>query len=130
MADGTTAFAFNVGDAVQFKDGKNTRRGFVQAQEPAEGDYPNGYSILFKVRETGQNRLVRWAASDVQAAAPEKCAFAEGEKVQVEDGPTGKIFEVLPSGEDRLEPQYAVTFKDENGRSAMAWWGESALTAA
>jgi hypothetical protein len=138
MAEGTSTFAHKEGDRIQFKDGRdratgkdNMRVGFVMSREAAEGDYPNGYMISFKMKETGQNRLVRWAASDVLPADPEQFSFKVGAAVQVLDSKiTGKVFEVAPSTHDQLEPSYAVMFKDENGQSALAWWSESALTAA
>lgn len=129
-----TSFAFKVDDRVQFRDGRNTRTGFVVERHEADDDRPAGYSIRFKIIETNQNRLARIAASDVVAGKADVFAFDIGDAVTVVDGngdkgQSGKIVERLGLSPDRLEPQYGLLFKTKDGRSDMAWWGESILAA-
>jgi hypothetical protein len=133
MSEGTYTFAFKADDHVQFKDGRNTRRAVVISQEPAADDLPNGYVVMFKIKETGQIRLARWAASDLQAAEAQSFAFKLKDVVTVvgadgERGQTGTVFDRAPMSKDNLDPSYAVLFKDENGRTDLAWWSESILT--
>jgi len=127
-------FAFPIGSRVQFKDGRNTRVGLVATQEAATEEYPVGYEVAFKIKETNQNRRSRIAASDLSAAS-EEFAFAIGEKVAVEgfDGKrkvSGEVIERLPIGDGRLEPQYGIRFKADNGMTDFAWWGEAILVKA
>lgn len=129
-----TSFAFKVDDRVQFRDGRNTRTGFVVERHEADDDRPAGYSIRFKIIETNQNRIARIAASDVVAGKADVFAFDIGDAVTVVDGngdkgQSGKIVERLGLSPDRLEPQYGLLFKTKDGRSDMAWWGESILAA-
>lgn len=129
-----TSFAFKVDDRVQLRDGRNTRTGFVVERHEADDDRPAGYSIRFKIIETNQNRLARIAASDVVAGKADVFAFDIGDAVTVVDGngdkgQSGKIVERLGLSPDRLEPQYGLLFKTKDGRSDMAWWGESILAA-
>ena len=83
MAEGKTVFEFKEGDRVQFKDGRNVRQGFVVSREYADNEHPAGYTIMFKMKETNQNRLVRWAAGDLAAAF--KDLGVTGAKVDADD---------------------------------------------
>lgn len=134
MAKQPTAFNFKINDRVQFRDGRSTRVGFVVERHEADDDRPAGYSIRFKIKETNQNRLSRIAASDVVAGKADEFAFAIGDNVTVVDhngdaGQSGKVVERLGMSPDRLEPQYGLLFITKDGRSDMAWWGESILAA-
>lgn len=127
---GASAFTFKVDDMVQFKDGRNVRVGFVKSlEEPNEEHSLPGYQILFRMNETGQNRLAWWPASDVQAATAPAAVYKVGDAVSfdMENGQAGKIVEVAPMNAGELENQYAVSFKGTNGRTDLAWWPESVL---
>ncbi len=129
------SFAFKIDDRVQFRDGRNTRVGFVVEQHAADDDRPAGYSIAFKIKETNQNRIARIAASDVVAGKADAFAFKIGDEVVVIDGngdkgQAGKVVDrVGLSPNQRLEPEYGVSFKTNDGRSDLAWWGENMLAA-
>lgn len=133
MTEGLTMF--DVGSRVEFEDGSNKRIGFVLSQEPASGTYPDGCSVLFKIRETGQIRLSRIALSDLKESKANAYAFKVHDPVTVvapQGGApiTGKVFERAAMDQDTFEPSYAVVFKDESGRTALSWWPESALATA
>ena len=132
MAD----FKFKEGDAIQLKDGRHVRRAFIVNRLEKDDQYPQGYDITYKMVETNQNRLTRWAESDMTPAEAEKFKYKVGDSVTViddagDEGITGKVIEVRESSINTLEPQYAVTFKSvTTGQTDLAWWGEHILSAA
>ncbi|MFA7308349.1 MAG: hypothetical protein WC026_16955 [Hyphomicrobium sp.] len=130
-------FAFQVGERVQFKDGKNIRVGVIATQESAKGDYPIGYDVLFRMRANvvidnevhvaDHIRRSRIAESDL-SYADEEFAFDLGDAVAVKNSEVrGKIVDRLPIGGEHVEPRYAVNFTGDDKLQHIAWWGETTL---
>lgn len=126
---------FKKNDCVQVQDGKRIRVGFVRDFIPAGNDKPERYVIAYREAETGKISATEWTVTDVAKGETPKFLFNEGDKVLVDVGRKTPISGVITGRKeitpDNLEAIYGVMFKDAvSGLTDMAWWTESALSAA